>query len=87
MILDVEELYAGCIHVEAAKELCKKFKDLYGVEDDSDEIIDTGWFIQIYHLSHLWKSYKDCSEHEKGLLLVFLFSSFFCTSLWENYFF
>ncbi|XP_061172844.1 uncharacterized protein LOC133182130 [Saccostrea echinata] len=35
---DVEELYAGCIHVEAAKELCRKFKDLYGVEEDSEEI-------------------------------------------------
>lgn len=35
---DVEELYAGCIHVEAAKELCRKFKNLYSVEENSEEI-------------------------------------------------
>lgn len=39
---DVEELYAGCIHVEAAKELCRKFKNLYSVEENSEEITVSG---------------------------------------------
>lgn len=41
-ISDVEELYAGCIHVEAAKELCRKFKNLYSVEENSEEITVSG---------------------------------------------
>ncbi|XP_062592907.1 uncharacterized protein LOC134254397 [Saccostrea cucullata] len=64
---DVDELYAGCIHAEAAKEFCRKFKDLYGIEENSEEMTSSGWFIHNY----IFERHKETLNIEEDCLWKF----------------